>query len=343
MLDSGRADSTGYPATNPFYIAPSTVTHPSAEAPEIRPFAWTDLPSLHGVMVRAGETAYAFTDDPLAALEADLRHPRTEATSDVFVGGAGDRLAGWVRVRLELNIGRAVAEPGADPATVSFGLWTGLLEAALERAREACAVLVHVPVPGDGGDLASAARSLSMRPARVSYWMEYHPAPAYLRGDYRPLPEGYSLRAMAGDGEPAALTALQNAAFEGSWGYSPNSVEEIAGWLALPGTGADSVLFAVDRDDHPVAYVWTRFEPSEGMSVGHIGMTGVHPDHRRAGLGTLTVAAGIRHLRQLGAGVVRLEVDRDNRAARRLYRDLGFRRASETVWYELRLAPANGG
>ena len=313
----------------------------SAEAPETRPFAWDDLSALRDVMVRAGEPAYAFADDPVAGLEADLRHPRTDATRDVFVADSGPRLAGWVRVHLEPNIGRAVAEPGADPATADHELWTGLLAAALERAREAGAALVNVPVPGGDGELGLAVRSLSMRPVRVYHRMEYHPAPAYLRGDYRPLPEGYSIRTMAGDGELAALTALQNAAFEGSWGFSPNTVEEIAAWLALPGTGADNVLFAVDRDDRPVAYVWTRFEPSEGMSAGYIGMTGVHPDYRRAGLGTLTVAAGIRHLQEQGAGVIRLEVDRDNRAARRLYRDLGFKRASETVWYELRLGPAN--
>ena len=39
-------------------------------------------------------------------------------------------------------------------------------------------------------------------------------------------------------------------------------------------------------------------------------------------------------------GLVKLEVDRDNKPARRFYRDLGFRPVSETIWYELRLGPA---
>ena len=42
-------------------------------------------------------------------------------------------------------------------------------------------------------------------------------------------------------------------------------------------------------------------------------MTGVHPDHRRRGLGRVIVTAGMAYLREKGASVVRLEVDHSNK------------------------------
>ena len=46
------------------------------------------------------------------------------------------------------------------------------------------------------------------------------------------------------------------------------------------------------------------------------------------------MSAAIQELREGGARVIKLEVDRDNEPARSLYRDLGFRRVAEKVWYE---------
>ena len=42
-----------------------------------------------------------------------------------------------------------------------------------------------------------------------------------------PLPAGAAIRAAERD-DTAALTDLQNAAFAGSWGYAPNTTDEIA-------------------------------------------------------------------------------------------------------------------
>ena len=306
----------------------------------VRAFSWDDLPALHDAMTRAGSAPFAYADAPLEAFERSLRQPRLRAETDIFVADSGKRLEGWVQVDLEPNIGRAVATLGVDPDLDAVALRPRLLRVAHERARAAGATVMHVPVAGTDDLMRMAAGSIGLTPSRVYVQMEYHPAPAYLQGDRRPMPDGFSPRPMDGLGEAARLTNLQNAAFEGMWGFAPNDVAEVEASLELPGQGPDQVLFLDDSDGRAVAYVWTKFEPSEGMSVGYVGMVGVHPDYRGRGLGEVITANGIRLVRDQGAGLVKLEVDRDNKPARRIYRDLGFRPVSEIVWYELGLATA---
>ena len=60
-----------------------------------------------------------------------------------------------------------------------------------------------------------------------------------------PLPDGYSLRrATSADAE--LMASLQNAVFEGSWGYSPNGLEDIQAQLSQKGAGPERVLITED-------------------------------------------------------------------------------------------------
>lgn len=56
----------------------------------------------------------------------------------------------------------------------------------------------------------------------------------------------------------------------------------------------------------------------------HVASLGVHPDHRRAGLGTALLRDAMVRARGSGAHFLSLEVDRANDSARRLYRREGF-------------------
>jgi [ribosomal protein S18]-alanine N-acetyltransferase len=58
---------------------------------------------------------------------------------------------------------------------------------------------------------------------------------------------------------------------------------------------------------------------------GEVLTLGVHPDHRRAGLGRALLAEGIARMVAAGARVVFLEVRESNRGARALYESAGFR------------------
>jgi [ribosomal protein S18]-alanine N-acetyltransferase len=56
----------------------------------------------------------------------------------------------------------------------------------------------------------------------------------------------------------------------------------------------------------------------------HLASLGVHPDHRRSGLGTALLRDAMARTRRSGAHFLSLEVDRSNQSARRLYRREGF-------------------
>ncbi|MCH7642284.1 MAG: GNAT family N-acetyltransferase, partial [Chloroflexi bacterium] len=110
----------------------------------------------------------------------------------------------------------------------------------------------------------------------------------------------------------------------------------------LPGGGGNSIRdVGVDAAGNVIGYIWTSVSAATAESsetTGMIEMTGVLPSQRGRGVGSAVIAAGLRHLRERGAGVIVLEVDDENVSARRIYRDLGFKKTGEQFWYEKKLA-----
>lgn len=315
------------------------MTTPGNEpTPSIRAFQWEDLPVLHDVMARAGAPPYDYADDPQAALGQDLSQPRTDASRDVFLIYIEKRPVGWVRVEREEALRRAVANMGVAQGYDSLTLRSEAIRIALQRAREAGVDRVHLPVAKDQETLHVAARASGFQQVRAYSWLEYRPAPAYLLADHRPVPDGFRMRGMDDAHEAHILAEVQNASFEGEWGFAPNTEDEIAAKLALPGWEPSGVLFIMPPGEEEVAgYVWTKFERRPDESIGFIAMIGIRPEHRRRGLARSLLGTAIRRLRDRGAGVIRLEVDQSNKPARRLYRDMGFRRISDTLWLEREL------
>jgi len=110
----------------------------------------------------------------------------------------------------------------------------------------------------------------------------------------------------------AALVALDRACF-GRRAWPPAAwVEAVTepGWMTLVvRAAAGPVAAAVIVPAGPVA---------------HLASLGVHPEHRRHGLGAAIVRDVVARARGGGARFVALEVDVANRGARRLYRREGF-------------------
>jgi mycothiol synthase len=126
----------------------------------------------------------------------------------------------------------------------------------------------------------------------------------------------------------------------GSWGYNANTSEEINYRINLPNCSQKDIILAFDSNK-PIGYCWTRINlqkdkaPSEGM--GRIYMLGVDPDYRGRGFGRQLLLVGLSYLRSKGLRVVQLTVDRENKAARALYKSVGFKLWTSTLWYEKRL------
>ena len=138
-------------------------------------------------------------------------------------------------------------------------------------------------------------------------------------------------------GEEEKLAQIQNSCFEGTWGYNPNSVEEISYHINLASCCPQDVVLACDGDK-VVGYCWTRtiYEADTNERKGQVFMLGLAPDYRGKGIGKEVLAAGLSCLKSRGLRVAELTVDSRNKAACILYRSFGFKVQTSTLWYEKR-------
>jgi ribosomal-protein-alanine N-acetyltransferase len=115
----------------------------------------------------------------------------------------------------------------------------------------------------------------------------------------------------AGLPHAALLAELHQAGFPAPW--SEKALTEL---LAMPGAFA----FVIQEEAEPVGFVLARVAADEAEIV----TLAVIPDNRRSGLGRRLMDKALDEARRRGAVRVFLEVAENNRAARRLYENLGF-------------------
>jgi mycothiol synthase len=143
------------------------------------------------------------------------------------------------------------------------------------------------------------------------------------------LPEGFSVRPLAGESEVAAYVELHQEVFE--------SRNMTAGWrartLRCPQHVPDLDLVAVAPDGRLAAFCicWLQ-RGAEGAS-GQIEPLGVRADFRRMGLGRALLSEAVRRAHALGARQIYVETDNDRNAALGLYRSVGFRILQDVLVY----------
>ncbi|MDE2766082.1 MAG: GNAT family N-acetyltransferase, partial [Chloroflexota bacterium] len=131
------------------------------------------------------------------------------------------------------------------------------------------------------------------------------------------------------------LTEVQNVAFTGSWGYCPNTPEQLDYRIyELPLDHPDDII-VVEEGGRMLGYCWAqrrgRGEP------GVVGMVGVRPEVQGRGVGWAATAAALELLTEADARPITITVDEANTPAVSLYRALGFETAWRSVWYRLAL------
>jgi len=145
---------------------------------------------------------------------------------------------------------------------------------------------------------------------------------------------------IAGDGEEALLTELQNRCFTGTWGFNPNTEEEIAYRLNMHGCSPEDVILTC-LEDRPIGYCWTIIDAeankNKEKSSGLIHMLGVDPVFRNQEIGRAILHNGLEDLKARGVDIVVLTVDSENPAACSLYESVGFQAYARTEWYEKRV------
>ena len=230
----------------------------------------------------------------LASLTGESSTPFEFSEKDLFLAEEQGKIAGACRMVPELAIERAVLRLLIRLGYLGGGVAAGLVGAALERAAYLEVQVVHADLREEDQAARDLFAGLGFTPVRMYTDMELELDPAPLE---EPEHEGLSTRALE-QGGAEELTELQNLAFGGSWGFCPNTTDQIVQQLGLPGYGHDGVILAY-RGEKAVGYCWTgQLRPPDhsGAALGHIHMMGVVPEFRGRGLSRYILLSGLRHL-----------------------------------------------
>ena len=138
-------------------------------------------------------------------------------------------------------------------------------------------------------------------------------------------------------GEEDKLTQIQNRSFIDTWGFNPNTIEEIRYRTGLPNQASKNIILFWDAD-RPIGYCWTNTNLTEDKVIngekGRVYMLGVDPDYREKGLAKHILLAGLSHLKSKCVRIVDLTMDSDNKVALALYKSVGFKIWTSSLWYE---------
>jgi len=261
-----------------------------------------------------------------------LGRPNYSPDQDLFIVEIDEDIVGYMDVKPELTIGRVILDCWVHPEHRRRGLATKLLGYATNRTKELGAKVAHVNIMEDnvvaGGVLCRLGFNLVRRFLKLRLgiadvcWADINQAALGCR--------------YLQHGEEVKLTQLQNRAFAGTWGYNPNTVEEITYKTNSSNCSPEDVVLACDGDK-VVGYCWTWIAckgavPSERK--GQIFMLGLAPDYRGKGIGKKILLAGLAHLKSRSLQVAELTVDSENKVACALYKSIGFKVQTSTFWYE---------
>jgi mycothiol synthase len=255
-----------------------------------------------------------------------LKQPNLTPDQECVFAQVGGKTVGFGYLIVEQALSRGVLIAEAEES----GVLSALIVDAAGRAQEAGLSTLQIDVPESNQQRRQVCEADGMSIARTHHHL--------IRPGTEPtgatLPPGTVIR-LATRADVSTVTAIQNAAFTGSWGYAPNSEDEIEYRIfELPSLAPDPVVI-VNVDGQDVGYCWTHQERADAPGI--VGMVGVLPDQQGKGLGKLATAAGIDHLMSIGATPVEITVDSENGPAIHVYESLGFRVNNRSVWYQQEL------
>ncbi len=260
-----------------------------------------------------------------------LGRPNYCPRDDLFIAEIGNGIVGYMDIEAELAIGRVILDCRVHPEYCGRSLATDLFNSAMNRAREMGAKVAHVNIREDNMVARKLLSELGF--SLVRQFLELRLDIGRVDGlDVHPAIEWRYLQSCQED----ELTKLQNRAFADTWGYKPNTVEEITFRINLSTCSRQDIVVAYEGH-RAVGCCWTGISCEEGepsVRKGRIHMIGVDPDHRRKGIGRGLMTVGLTRLRNRGLMVAELTVDSENKAAYALYQSLGFEVQARTLWYE---------
>jgi mycothiol synthase len=260
-----------------------------------------------------------------------LNRPNYCPEQDLFVVEVSGNIVGYLDVTPELKIGRVILDCWVHPQHRRRGLATQLFSHAARRAKELGAKVAHASIMEDNAVAKSVLSRLGFRFVRRFI---------HLRLDMTRVGRWDANQALLQcrhlqRGDEDKLAQIQNRSFADTWGYNPNTVEEIVYRINLSHSSPGDVVLAYDGD-RVIGYCWTRItsQATSGKRPGQIFMLGVDPDCQGQGVGRRLLLAGLSYLESKGCQGAELTVDSKNTVARALYRSVGFKIRASSLWYE---------
>jgi mycothiol synthase len=299
----------------------------------IRNYCLEELNTLVQFVNEAEKLEERFTCTTLQDLLESLGLPNHFPEDNLFIAERAGEVIGYIDVIPELNIGRAVLMCIVYPENSRLNLFKSLIESALHRCEELQLNVAHVNIPQENRRAKRFFSKMGFSFIRRYLELRLDLSKAHLPNLGNTTLTVRSLR----KGEEETLTQIQNRSFANTWGYNPNASKDIIYRISLPHCSLDDIIMAFEVDK-PIGYCWTRMnyreDNAEEGGQGRVYMLGVDPDYRGKGVGMYLLAGGLSYLKSRGVRIVHLTVDSKNKAARALYRTVGFEAWKSSVWYE---------
>jgi mycothiol synthase len=266
-------------------------------------------------------------------LKDNLRQPGFAPQKDLFVAELNATLVGYLGVTLEPGIQRALLEGRVHPRHRRKGIATKLFSRSMQRVKASGVRAVQVSVLENNTAAKSLLTKLEYQFIRNFFEMKLDIHNTRLPAARR---DSITSRRLKQE-EENLLTEIQNRCFDGTWGFNPNTTEEITCRLNMPGRSPDNVILTF-LEDRLAGYCWTLINAEENAKrekkKGLIHMLGVDPDYRNREIGRAVLLNGLEDLKSKGVDIVELTVDSQNPAACSLYESVGFEIYAKTEWYE---------
>ena len=253
---------------------------------------------------------------------------------DLFIAELNRRIVGIVDVTTEARIARAIIEWFVHPAVQRKRIGRELVKYGCERGRQLGAKVAHISSPEEDKFTRNFAIELGFSQARCFLGME-----VVLAGSYEKNPDSFPVEHFRA-GDAAMLTTVQNRIFTGSWGFCPNSPDDIRYFFRLTQTKWQDILM-IRENAKIIGYCWLHPVIRERKPIEkrkwRLHMFGIDPEFQGKGWGKKLLQACWEHLRKREVSSLELTVDSENTPAIQLYKSVGFRLKSREFWYEKNL------
>lgn len=264
-------------------------------------------------------------------LKNNLGRPHYSLEKDLFVAELNRRIVGIADVTIELRVSRAIIEWFVHPAVQRKRIGRELVKYICERGRQEGARVAHVCIPEEDRFNRNFVVELGFSQARCFLGLEID-----LKGSYERIPVSVPVEHFHA-GDAALLATVQNRVFTGSWGFCPNSPDDIRYFFRLTQSKWQDILM-IRENAKVIGYSWLHPIVREGQAIEkkkwRLHMFGIDPEFQGKGWGKKMLQISLDYGRKREATSLALTVDNENTPAIHLYKSVGFRVKSREYWYE---------